>query len=85
MTVVTSEAAPDEVVETVHERARRVVRAAGISQREFADRIGLDQTALSKALRGTRRLSDDELAAIADVGGVPCATWSRAGVVPRRS
>src|SRR5690348_12906944 len=57
--------------ETVADRARRAVRASGISQREFADRIGMDPTALSKALRGTRRLSDVELAAIAKVGRVP--------------
>ena len=56
--------------ETVVDRARRVVRAAGISQREFADRIGMDPTALSKALRGNRRLSEAEIAAIAKVGRV---------------
>lgn len=33
-------------------------------------RIGTDPTALSKALRGTRRLRDDELAAIAKTGRV---------------
>lgn len=65
MSPVTS---PDE---TVHDRARRVVLASGMSQREFADRMGLDQTALSKSLRGTRRLGEQELAAIAKVGGVP--------------
>ncbi|HEY0890791.1 MAG TPA: TetR/AcrR family transcriptional regulator [Nocardioides sp.] len=57
--------------ETVADRARRVVRASGMSQREFAARIGMDQTALSKGLRGTRRLSDTELRAIARVGRVP--------------
>ncbi|HEY4456665.1 MAG TPA: TetR/AcrR family transcriptional regulator [Pseudonocardiaceae bacterium] len=51
-------------------RIRDVVRSTGTSQREFADRIGMDPTALSKALRGTRRLRDDELAAIAKVAKV---------------
>jgi AcrR family transcriptional regulator len=51
-------------------RVRDVVRSISASQREFADRIGMDPTALSKALRGTRRLREDELAAIARVGRV---------------
>lgn len=61
------------VDDAVAERARRAVRASGLSQREFADRIGLDPTALSKALRGTRRLSDGEIRAIARVSKVPAA------------
>ncbi|WP_306319620.1 MULTISPECIES: TetR/AcrR family transcriptional regulator [unclassified Streptomyces] len=52
------------------ERARQVVLAAPMSQREFADRVGMDPTALSKALRGNRRLRDPEIAAIAQVGKV---------------
>lgn len=51
-------------------RVRDVVRSSSASQREFADRIGMDPTALSKALRGTRRLREDELAAIAKAGRV---------------
>lgn len=51
-------------------RVRDVVRSISASQREFADRIGMDPTALSKALRGTRRLREDELAAIARAGRV---------------
>ncbi|MFI8961708.1 TetR family transcriptional regulator C-terminal domain-containing protein [Streptomyces sp. NPDC053493] len=54
----------------VAERARQVVRAAPGSQRAFAASVGMDPTALSKALRGTRRLADHELAAIAREGGV---------------
>ena len=56
--------------ETVADRARRVVLAADVSQREFAHRIGMDPTALSKALRGIRKLRRDEVAAIAKVGRV---------------
>ncbi|MEU8484785.1 MULTISPECIES: TetR/AcrR family transcriptional regulator [unclassified Streptomyces] len=55
---------------TLAERARLVVLSAPISQREFADRVGMDPTALSKALRGNRRLKDHEVAAIAQVGKV---------------
>ncbi len=54
-----------EEAAAVAARVRDVVRSTGTSQREFADRIGMDPTALSKALRGTRRLRDDEIAAIA--------------------
>ncbi|WP_052438899.1 TetR/AcrR family transcriptional regulator [Streptacidiphilus jiangxiensis] len=52
------------------ERIRTAIRSAGLSQRELAERIGMDQTALSKALRGTRRLRDQEVAAIAKACGV---------------
>jgi AcrR family transcriptional regulator len=55
---------------SIQDRARQVVLAAPMSQREFADRVGMDPTALSKALRGTRRLQDAEIAAIAQVGKV---------------
>lgn len=51
-------------------RVRAAIRAAALSQRELARRIGMDPTALSKALRGTRRLHDDEIAAIAKACGV---------------
>ncbi|MFF4704735.1 TetR family transcriptional regulator C-terminal domain-containing protein [Streptomyces sp. NPDC001288] len=51
-------------------RVRTTIRAASLSQRELAGRIGMDPTALSKALRGTRRLRDQEIAAIAKACGV---------------
>ena len=51
-------------------RVRGVVRASAVSQREFAVRAGMDPTALSKVLHGTRRLRDDELVAIAREGKV---------------
>ncbi|MFF5970537.1 TetR family transcriptional regulator C-terminal domain-containing protein [Streptomyces sp. NPDC012769] len=57
-------------VRAVAERARLVVRAAAGSQRAFAERIGMDPTALSKSLRGSRRLTDRELAAVAREGQV---------------
>ncbi|WP_394619774.1 TetR family transcriptional regulator C-terminal domain-containing protein [Lentzea sp. JNUCC 0626] len=46
-------------------RVRTALRAAMLSQRALAGRIGMDPTALSKSLRGTRRLRDEEIAAIA--------------------
>lgn len=67
MTTTTNET--DEAA-SVATRVRDVVRSTGTSQREFADRIGMDPTALSKALRGTRRLRDHELAAIAKAAKV---------------
>jgi AcrR family transcriptional regulator len=56
--------------EDLARRVRHVVLSSGMSQREFADSIGLDPTALSKALAGARRLSDQELASIAALGNV---------------
>jgi AcrR family transcriptional regulator len=52
------------------QRVRLVVLSSGMSQREFADGIGMDPTALSKVLAGARRLRDEELAAIAALGKV---------------
>lgn len=69
----------------VTERIRRVMRAAGHNQREFAELIGLDPTALSKSLHGTRRWRDEELRAVARAGSVPLGylTTGR-GRVPAR-
>ncbi|MFJ6728712.1 TetR family transcriptional regulator C-terminal domain-containing protein [Streptomyces sp. NPDC091281] len=54
-------------------RVRTAIQAAALSQRELAHRIRMDPTALSKALRGTRRLRDEEVTAIAKVCGVSVA------------
>lgn len=58
-------------------RVRTALRAVTLSQRELAVRIGMDPTALSKALRGTRRLRDEEIAAIARVCSVTVAYLTR--------
>ncbi|MDX8142033.1 TetR/AcrR family transcriptional regulator [Lentzea sp. BCCO 10_0061] len=58
-------------------RVRTALRAVTLSQRELAVRIGMDPTALSKALRGTRRLRDEEIAAIAQVCSVTVAYLTR--------
>ncbi|MGW8883804.1 TetR family transcriptional regulator C-terminal domain-containing protein [Streptomyces sp. NPDC055749] len=54
----------------VAERVRLVVGSAPVSQRGFAERIGMDPTALSKSLNGSRRFADHELAAVARAGKV---------------
>ncbi|MFF8469429.1 TetR family transcriptional regulator C-terminal domain-containing protein [Streptomyces griseus] len=51
-------------------RVRRVIDAAGVSAREFARRIVIDPSKLSRSLNGTRRFTAAELARIADTGGV---------------
>ncbi|MER6701567.1 TetR/AcrR family transcriptional regulator [Streptomyces fimicarius] len=51
-------------------RVRQVIDAAGVSAREFARRIVIDPSKLSRSLNGTRRFTAAELARIADIGGV---------------
>ncbi|MBO8201544.1 TetR family transcriptional regulator C-terminal domain-containing protein [Streptomyces smyrnaeus] len=58
----------------IAERVRKVVEAAGCSQREFARRIVMDPSKLSRSLGGTRRFTVAELARIADAGQVD-AGW----------
>ncbi|MGP3973442.1 TetR family transcriptional regulator C-terminal domain-containing protein [Streptomyces sp. 8N114] len=58
----------------IAERVRKVVEAAGCSQREFARRIVMDPSKLSRSLSGTRRFTVAELARIADAGQVD-AGW----------
>jgi len=58
----------------VADRVRQVIAAAGCSQREFARRIVMDPSKLSRSLGGTRRFTVAELARIADVGDVD-AGW----------
>lgn len=68
----------------VAERVRQVIGEAGCSQREFARRIVMDPSKLSRSLGGSRRFTAAELARIADAGGVD-AGWllgSRSGASP---
>ncbi|MEU6390455.1 TetR/AcrR family transcriptional regulator [Streptomyces sp. NPDC046939] len=51
-------------------RVREVIAAVGVSQREFARRIVMDPSKLSRSLSGTRRFTAAELARIADEGRV---------------
>ncbi|MFJ2743407.1 TetR family transcriptional regulator C-terminal domain-containing protein [Streptomyces sp. NPDC087440] len=71
-----TETAADTAAETaadtatdVAARVREVVAAAGVSQREFARRVVMDPSKLSRSLGGTRRFTAAELARIADTAG----------------
>ncbi|MZD55998.1 TetR/AcrR family transcriptional regulator [Streptomyces sp. SID5606] len=55
-------------------RVREVIADAGVSQREFARRVVMDPSKLSRSLSGTRRFTAAELARIADEGRVD-AGW----------
>ncbi|WP_367124976.1 TetR family transcriptional regulator C-terminal domain-containing protein [Streptomyces phytohabitans] len=55
-------------------RVREVIARAGCSQREFARRIVMDPSKLSRSLGGSRRFTAAELARVADVGDVD-AGW----------
>ncbi|OEV05600.1 TetR/AcrR family transcriptional regulator [Streptomyces oceani] len=63
-----------EQVSEVAARVREVISRVGCSQREFARRIVIDPSKLSRSLGGTRRFTAAELARVADVGGVD-AGW----------
>ncbi|MBA0053977.1 TetR family transcriptional regulator [Streptomyces sp. AJS327] len=68
----------------VAERVREVIEWTGCSQREFARRIVMDPSKLSRSLGGSRRFTAAELVRIADAGAVD-AGWllgSRAGASP---
>ncbi|MGJ7908530.1 TetR family transcriptional regulator C-terminal domain-containing protein [Actinopolyspora sp. H202] len=54
----------------LRDRVRKVLRDNPLSQRAFAERIGLDATKLSKSLSGTRRFTPSELTRIAETGNV---------------
>lgn len=68
--------------DTVANRARRAVRASGITQREFAAKIKMNETALSKALSGARQIRSAELAAIAKAAKVPVSYLKTGTPVP---
>ncbi|MFD5024319.1 TetR family transcriptional regulator C-terminal domain-containing protein [Streptomyces sp. NPDC058373] len=55
-------------------RVREVIADAGVSQREFARRVVMDPSKLSRSLSGARRFTVAELARIADEGRVD-AGW----------
>ncbi|MFC7307971.1 TetR family transcriptional regulator C-terminal domain-containing protein [Streptomyces monticola] len=57
----------------VADRVRQVIDAVGVSQREFARRIVMDPSKLSRSLSGARRFTVAELARVADTGDVDAA------------
>ncbi|MEU9112850.1 TetR/AcrR family transcriptional regulator [Streptomyces sp. NPDC048483] len=54
----------------VTDRVRQVIDRLGCSRREFARRMVLDPSKLSRSLGGTRRFTLAEIVRIADIGGV---------------
>jgi AcrR family transcriptional regulator/predicted XRE-type DNA-binding protein len=60
------------------ERVRTAIRNSGLAQRDVARHIGLDETKLSKALKGTRRFRPDELTQLAAAAGVT-VNWLLSG------
>lgn len=80
---------PNATTDDTAARVRRLIDAAGVSQREFARRIVMDPSKLSRSLTGSRRFTAAELARIADEGQVdagwllgsqPSSTAASAGV-----
>jgi AcrR family transcriptional regulator len=69
-------------------RAKEAIAWSGLSQRQVAEAIGIDETKLSKALSGRRRFSADELLGLATATGVT-VRWllgdeSQVSVLPPR-
>ncbi|WP_308816392.1 helix-turn-helix domain-containing protein [Pseudonocardia alni] len=52
------------------DRVRDLIKASGLTQHEFGQQVGLDDSKLSKALGGSRRFSSLDLARIADLSKV---------------
>lgn len=63
------------------DRVRNLVRESGLTQRDFAQRIGLDDSKLSKSLSGSRRFSSLDLARIAELCTVS-VDWLLTGEEP---
>ncbi|TFD59798.1 TetR family transcriptional regulator [Cryobacterium suzukii] len=59
-------------------RVRTAIRDSGLAQRDVARHIGIDETKLSKALKGTRRFRPDELTQLATAAGVT-VNWLLSG------
>lgn len=66
---------------TVTDRVRSLIGQLGLTQREFAERVGLDNSKMSKSFAGVRRFSSLDLARMAEVGGVS-VDWLLTGVEP---
>jgi Zn-dependent peptidase ImmA (M78 family) len=69
-------------VTSIADRVRDVIQASGLSQRDFGARIGLDESKLSKSLKGTRRFSSVDLARIAELSG-RTVDWFVTGAEPQ--
>lgn len=66
-------------MQTINDRVRSLIDRLGLTQREFAESVGLDNSKLSKSFAGVRRFSSLDVARIAEVGGVT-VDWLLTGV-----
>jgi len=66
---------------TISDRVRELLARSGMSQRHFAERVGLDSSKLSKSLSGARRFSSLDLARIAEATQVT-VDWLLTGDEP---
>ncbi len=64
-----------DVISNVHPGfiIRMELKARGIKQKDFAERIAIQQSHLSEILKGTRNISDQMAETISDVLGIPSA------------
>lgn len=69
-------------VSTIADRVRDVIQASGLSQRDFGAQVGLDESKLSKSLKGIRRFSSVDLARIAELSG-RTVDWFLTGAEPQ--
>jgi transcriptional regulator with XRE-family HTH domain len=58
-----------------------LIAASGLTQRDYAERIGLDATKLSKSLTGGRRFTSLELARISELANFT-VDWLITGAEP---
>lgn len=65
------------------QRIREIIRDLALTNRQFAEAIGLDEDKLSKTLNGRRGLSPLELAKISELSG-HTTDWILSGTEPRR-
>src|SRR5450756_1537066 len=68
-------------MDEIPDRVRGLIEASGLSRGDFARRIGLDDSKLSKSLGGIRRFSSLDLARIADECDVT-VDWLVTGIEP---
>lgn len=72
----------DEIAERVADAVRELYAAAGLSQTELAERVGMDQTTVSRLARGVRPPTTIELVELEHAAGRPRG-WvlARAGLL----
>lgn len=68
-------------METTTDRVRELINRSGLSQREYAEAVGLDNSKMSKSLGGARRFSSLDLARIAEHSKVT-VDWLLTGSEP---